>query len=85
MSRPAVLDPEILDLDVIDDPARAAPRSTRSVRGSCRCSRTGSATTLAASLCLPRQQVNYHLRVLEDLGLVHLAEERRRRGAWWNG
>lgn len=39
-----------------------------------------SATGVARRLDLPRQKVNYHLRVLEDLGLVELVEERQRRG-----
>jgi DNA-binding transcriptional ArsR family regulator len=39
-----------------------------------------SATQLAASLGLPRQRVNYHLRALERAGLVELVETRRRRG-----
>jgi DNA-binding transcriptional ArsR family regulator len=39
-----------------------------------------SATQLAAVLDLPRQRVNYHLRALEDAGLVELVEERPRRG-----
>lgn len=39
-----------------------------------------SATQLAAALDLPRQRVNYHLRALEDAGLVELVEERPRRG-----
>ncbi|MDH2427114.1 winged helix-turn-helix domain-containing protein [Sphaerisporangium sp. TRM90804] len=39
-----------------------------------------SATELAGELRLSRQKVNYHLRKLEDAGLVELAEERRRRG-----
>ncbi|MBB5786454.1 ArsR/SmtB family transcription factor [Jiangella mangrovi] len=39
-----------------------------------------SATQLAAAFGLPRQRVNYHLRVLEAAGLVELVEERRRRG-----
>ena len=38
----------------------------------------GSASTLAASLGIPRQKVNYHLKVLEQHGLVELVEERRR-------
>lgn len=37
-----------------------------------------SAATLAARVDLPRQKVNYHLRVLEDHGLVRLVEERRK-------
>jgi DNA-binding transcriptional ArsR family regulator len=40
----------------------------------------GSATTVATTLGLTRQQVNYHLRSLEDHGLLQLVEERRRRG-----
>lgn len=40
----------------------------------------GSATSLAAALDLPRQKINYHLRTLEEHGLVRLVEERPRRG-----
>ena len=40
--------------------------------------RPGSATTLAATLGLPRQKINYHLRTLEQHGLVELVEERRK-------
>lgn len=40
----------------------------------------GSATTVAASLGMARQKVNYHLRALEEHGLVRLVEERPRRG-----
>ena len=39
-----------------------------------------SATQVAAELRLPRQRVNYHLRALEDAGLLDLVEERQRRG-----
>jgi DNA-binding transcriptional ArsR family regulator len=39
-----------------------------------------SATQLAAALDLPRQRVNYHLRALENAGLLELVEERPRRG-----
>ncbi|MFN8023262.1 MAG: helix-turn-helix domain-containing protein [Acidimicrobiales bacterium] len=72
---------DLLDLDVIDDPAvaRAALDPTRA-RILAALVEPGSATTLADALSLPRQQVNYHLRVLEEHGLVRLAEERRRRG-----
>jgi DNA-binding transcriptional ArsR family regulator len=38
----------------------------------------GSATSLAAKVGLPRQKVNYHLRTLEQHGLVELVEERRK-------
>ena len=41
---------------------------------------SSSATQLAAALGLSRQRVNYHLRALEDAGLVELVEERQRRG-----
>ncbi len=40
----------------------------------------GSASTVAAALGEPRQKVNYHLRTLEEHGLVRLIEERARRG-----
>lgn len=39
-----------------------------------------SATQLASELSLGRQRVNYHLRALEDAGLLVLVEERQRRG-----
>ena len=38
----------------------------------------GSASTLAARLDLPRQKVNYHLRVLERHGLVEQVAQRHR-------
>jgi DNA-binding transcriptional ArsR family regulator len=37
-----------------------------------------SATGLARRLRLPRQRINYHLRVLESAGLLELVEERRK-------
>lgn len=78
---PDVSDPEVLDLDVIDDPAvaRAALDPIRSQILALLAS-PGSATTLASSLPITRQQANYHLRVLEEHGLVRLVEERQRRG-----
>lgn len=39
-----------------------------------------SATQLAAALGTSRQRINYHLRALEQAGLIDLVEERRRRG-----
>jgi len=39
-----------------------------------------SASSLAGQLALPRQKLAYHLRVLEEAGLVTLVEERQRRG-----
>jgi DNA-binding transcriptional ArsR family regulator len=38
----------------------------------------GSASSLAPSLKIPRQQVNYHLRELEKARLVEFVEERRK-------
>jgi DNA-binding transcriptional ArsR family regulator len=37
-----------------------------------------SAAGLARRLRLPRQRINYHLRALEEAGLVELVEERRK-------
>ena len=42
--------------------------------------RPASATELAAEMSVPRQRLNYHLRELERAGLLHLVEERPRRG-----
>jgi DNA-binding transcriptional ArsR family regulator len=69
------------DVEVIDDPASAAA-ALDPVRGTILAllGVPGSATTVAASLGLARQKVNYHLRVLEAHGLVRLVEERPRRG-----
>ena len=71
----------MLDLEVIDDPAAAAA-ALDPVRASvlAALAEPGSATTVAAELGLARQKVNYHLRTLEQHGLVHLVEERKRRG-----
>ena len=38
----------------------------------------GSATTVGSELGLARQKVNYHLRTLEELGLVEHVEDRRK-------
>ncbi|WP_281689322.1 ArsR/SmtB family transcription factor [Pseudonocardia thermophila] len=40
----------------------------------------GSASSLARTLGIPRQKINYHLRQLEEHGIVQLIEERRRSG-----
>ena len=66
-------------LSVIDDPA-AAGVSLDPVRARLLAElvEPGSATTLAAKIGLPRQKVNYHLRMLEQHGLVELVELRRR-------
>jgi DNA-binding transcriptional ArsR family regulator len=39
-----------------------------------------SATQLAGELAMGRQRINYHLRALEEAGLLSLVEERQRRG-----
>lgn len=71
----------MLDLDVIDDAASARvlldPMRAK-VLGAL--AEPGSATTVAKALGEPRQKVNYHLRALEDHGLVRLVEQRQRRG-----
>lgn len=69
------------DLAVIDKPSDAAvlldPIRSR-ILSTLRA--PGSASTVASALGLTRQKVNYHLRTLEDHGLVELVEERPRRG-----
>jgi DNA-binding transcriptional ArsR family regulator len=69
----------MIDIAVIDDPA-AAGVSLDPVRSRLLAELTepGSATSLAAKIGLPRQKVNYHLRTLEEHGLVELIEERRK-------
>ena len=64
---------------MIDDPA-AAGVSLDPVRARLLAElvEPGSATTLAAKIGLSRQKVNYHLRTLEEHGLVELVELRRR-------
>ena len=66
---------------MIDDPA-AAMAALDPVRADILAilAEPGSSTTVAAALGLPRQQVNYHLRTLERHNLVHMVEERPRRG-----
>ena len=71
----------IPDLGVIDEPrvATAALDPIRS-RVLSVLREPGSATTVAAAIGETRQKVNYHLRALEELGLVQLVEDRPRRG-----
>ncbi len=68
------------EIGVIDDP-RAAEVSLHPVRARMLAELVDgdSATSLAAKLGMSRQKVNYHLRALEDCGLVELVEERRKR------
>ncbi|WP_194282992.1 ArsR/SmtB family transcription factor [Saccharothrix syringae] len=69
----------MLDVAVIEDPATAeVTLDPVRMRLLAELAEPGSATTLAAKVGLPRQKVNYHLRLLEQHGLVELAEERRR-------
>lgn len=66
-------------LSILRDPETASAVMSplrRAVLGALRT--PGSATTVGASLGLPRQKVNYHLRALEDAGLVEHVEDRRR-------
>lgn len=71
----------MLDVGVIEDP-RAAAMAVEPVKSRLLAALTepASAATLAARLGLPRQRINYHLRTLEEQGLVQLAGERR-----WGG
>jgi DNA-binding transcriptional ArsR family regulator len=71
----------VLDVEVIEEPAAAAA-ALDPVRATilAALAEPGSATTVAAALDLPRQKVNYHLRTLEQHGLVELVVERPRRG-----
>lgn len=69
------------DIAVIDDPS-VALSMLDPIRADILAAliEPGSATTIAAELALPRQKINYHLRALEEHGLVELHEERQRRG-----
>jgi DNA-binding transcriptional ArsR family regulator len=69
----------MLDVAVIQDPA-AAGVSLDPIRSRllAELAEPASATMLAARVGLPRQKVNYHLRSLEQHGLVELVEERRK-------
>ena len=69
----------MFDVAVIEDPS-AAEVSLDPVRARLLAElvEPGSATMLAAKVGLPRQKVNYHLRTLEQHGLVELVEERRK-------
>ena len=67
------------DVAVIEDPA-AAEVSLDPIRSRLLAALAvpGSATMLAAQIGLPRQKINYHLRTLEQHGLLELVEERRK-------
>lgn len=69
------------DIELIEDPAVAAaaldPIRSRLLA---ELATPGSAANLATRIGLPRQKVNYHLRALEERGLVRVTEERRHGG-----
>ena len=71
----------VLDVDVIDEPAAAAaaldPLRARLLAA---LAEPGSASTLAGQVGLTRQKVNYHLRTLEEHGLVREVGRRAKRG-----
>ena len=69
------------DIHLIEDPA-AATVALGPVRSRllAEMAAPASAATLATRVGLSRQKVNYHLRALEEHGLVRLAEERK-----WGG
>jgi DNA-binding transcriptional ArsR family regulator len=67
----------MIDVEVIENPAAAAivvePIKSKILAS---LAEPASAATLATRLRIPRQKVNYHLRSLEDYGLVRISEER---------
>lgn len=69
------------DVEVIEEPTVAAavldPLRAQVLAA---LAEPGSASTVAQALGQPRQKINYHLRALEQLGLLELVEERPRRG-----
>jgi len=69
----------MLEVAVIDRPA-AAEVSLDPIRQRilAELAVPGSASSLAPRIGLSRQKVNYHLRTLEEHGLVELVEERKR-------
>ena len=67
----------MLDVEVIEDPAAAAmavdPVKSRLLA---ELTEPASAAALAGRLGIARQKINYHLRSLEDCGLVRVSTER---------
>jgi len=69
----------MIDVAVIDNAAAAeAALEPARARLLAQLTEPRSAAMLAAVVGLPRQKVNYHLRTLEQHGLVELVEERRK-------
>lgn len=74
-------DPGQEPVEVLNQPARVRAALSPLRRRLLRELRTpASASALAPRLGVTRQRLAYHLRVLEEQGLVRLVEERRRRG-----
>ena len=71
----------MLDVEVIEDPAAAvvALEPVRS-RLLAELAEPASAASLAVRMGIARQKINYHLRALEEHGLVEVAESRK-----WGG
>jgi DNA-binding transcriptional ArsR family regulator len=69
----------VIDVSVIEDP-EAAEVSLDPIRTKllAELAEPASATAVAARVGLPRQKINYHLRTLEEHGLLQLVEERRK-------
>jgi DNA-binding transcriptional ArsR family regulator len=69
----------VIDVSVIESPDAAEvaldPMRTRLLA---ELAEPASATAVAARIGLPRQRVNYHLRTLEEHGLIEVVEERRK-------
>jgi DNA-binding transcriptional ArsR family regulator len=67
----------MLDVEVIEDPGAAAiavePVKSQLLAA---LAEPASAAALGVRLGIPRQKINYHLRTLEEYGLVHVQEER---------
>ncbi|MBD3402680.1 helix-turn-helix domain-containing protein [candidate division GN15 bacterium] len=68
-----------MSLEIVEEPTRAAtllePNRLRLIR---ELGDGASATELARRLHMPRQRVNYHLRQLEEAGLITLTETRQK-------
>ena len=76
-----MIDVAIPDLDVIAEPeAATAILDPTRARVLSALRTPGSATTVATAIGETRQKVNYHLRALEQFGLVRFVEDRPRRG-----
>lgn len=74
-------EPDQEPVEILNEPARVRAALSPLRRRLLRELRTpASASALAPRLGVTRQKLAYHLRVLEEQGLVRLVEERQRRG-----